>query len=163
MFFLKDLPTREMIERNSELAPDLDAGLVGEALVLMRRASLLIRELEAYFTGYGLSQLRFLILIVIYREPRDDGLTISTISDRIDVSKPVMTRTLQGMAEDGLIAIAGCGLDKRAKIVTITPLGRERLRDLLPGYFSLINRFMQQPAPELAKESELAKETGDCQ
>ena len=69
MFFLKELPTNNMLERYKGLFPSENLTHTKEALSMLRRASLLMRNLEAYFASHGLSQLKFLILIVIHREP----------------------------------------------------------------------------------------------
>ncbi|MAB10201.1 MarR family transcriptional regulator [Hyphomonas sp.] len=143
MFFLKELPSRQTLERYSVRYPDLDVGNLEDALIMMRRASVLVRELEKYFDARGLSLLRFLILIVLDREPESDMLSFGEITERVDVSKPVMTRTLKALEEDGLIAVEG-GDDKRVKHVRLTEPGKEILQQTLPGYYTLINAFMQK-------------------
>ncbi len=142
MFFLKDLPTREMVNRYARRysAP---AEEVLSALTLMREASLRLRRLEAYFAEHGFSQLRFLILIVIDREPERNGLSLSELVERLDVSKPVLTRTVKGLHEEGLIAVCDTEADRRRKILTLTSNGGERLAALLPGYF----RILTETAP----------------
>jgi DNA-binding MarR family transcriptional regulator len=147
MFFLKELPTRQMLEGYHTRFPKMNVSALEEALIMMRRASLLVRRLERYFDVHGLSLLRFLILIVIDREPERDGLSIGEITERVDVSKPVMTRTLKSLEQDGLISITSQGEDKRVKCVCLTPKGAAMLNDVLPGYFSLIDEFMT-PSPE---------------
>lgn len=143
MFFLKELPSQQMVEGYARQYGSDPAHITG-ALVMMRRASLLIRQLEAYFAKHGLSQLRFLVLIVIDREPERSGLSPAEIAARIDVSKPVMTRTLQSLQKDGLIAINASPDDGRSKQVTLTPNGQQRLRTALPGYFRILALEMAQ-------------------
>ena len=46
MFFLKELPSRQMVDGYADQFADVDVDRVLDALRLMRRASLLIRELE---------------------------------------------------------------------------------------------------------------------
>ena len=142
MFFLKELPTRAMLQSYSDRYAGMDAGAVAEALRLLRRASLLMRALEAYFTAHTLSQTRFLILIVIDREPGQGGLMGSEIADRLDISRPVVTETVKAMTRAGLLGSAPVPGDGRAKRITLTPAGRAVLADLLPGYFALIADFM---------------------
>ncbi|MBV7257503.1 MarR family transcriptional regulator [Pacificimonas sp. WHA3] len=142
MFFLKDLPTQRMLQRYAAEHPEMDVDKVAAALTMMRRASVLIRALDAYFAAFDLSLLRFLILIVIDREAADARLTIGDIGRRIDVSKPVMTRTLKRLADGGLIDIAPDGADKRSKVVTLTAAGQDRLARTLPGYFKMISGDM---------------------
>jgi len=142
MFFLKELPSRQMVETYAA-AHGVEAERVEGALGLMRRASLLIRRLEAYFAAHDLSQLRFLILIVIDREPERHALTIGEITERLDVAGPVVTRTLRSLAEDGLIAIAPDAQDRRTRHVGLTPTGQAKLASVLPGYFRIIDEAME--------------------
>ncbi|MEO0394021.1 MAG: MarR family transcriptional regulator [Pseudomonadota bacterium] len=146
MFFLKELPTQQMVEGYQQRYPATDLSAVGDALAMLRQASVMIRGLERYFKTHNTSQLRFLILIVIDREPESDGLTISEITDRLDVSHPVMTRTLQAMVSDELISIADHPDDRRAKLVRLSAHGKASLDALLPGYFALINEYMAASA-----------------
>lgn len=144
MFFLKELPSRQMVETYAS-AHGVEARTIESALSLMRRTSLLIRRLEAYFTEHDLSQLRFLILIVIDREPDRHTLTIGEITDRLDVAGPVITRTLKTLSEDALVTIAPDKDDRRTRHVGLTVEGREKLASVLPGYFRIIDEAMGQP------------------
>ena len=142
MFFLKELPTRQMLESYEARYSDMNADAVADALVLLRRGSLLMRELDAYFTVHGLSQTRFLVMIVIDREPELGGLLASEIADRLDVSRPVVTETVKALARAGLLNSAQAPEDGRAKRISLTPSGQAALSDLLPGYFAIIADFM---------------------
>ena len=119
MFFLKELPSRQMVEGYAGRVDDFDADAVLRALRIMREGSLLIRELEAYFARHALSQLRFLVMIVIDREPDRDSLTAGEIAERLDVSRPVVTRTLQSLEKAGLIATSSNADDARARDVAL--------------------------------------------
>lgn len=140
MFFLKELPSRQMVDGYADQFADVDVDRVLDALRLMRRASLLIRELEAYFARHDLSQLRFLMMIVIDREPERNYLAASEVAERLDVSRPVVTRTLQGLERAGLIAISENSEDARSRNVTLTPAGKAKLDEVLPGYFAILHR-----------------------
>jgi len=147
MFFLKELPTTSMIQGYANQYPMENIDSVEAALLMMRQASLLVRRLEGYFSQHNISQLRFLILIVIDREPDRQSLLASEISARIDVSRPVMTRTLQSLQNDNLISIKADEDDGRARQIFLTDKGRCLLEKILPGYFELIGKFMQELRP----------------
>ena len=129
-----------MVDGYADQFADVDVDRVLDALRLMRRASLLIRELEAYFARHDLSQLRFLMMILIYREPERNCLAASEIAERLDVSRPVVTRTLQGLERAGLIAISENSEDARSRNVTLTLSGKAKLDEVLPGYFAILHR-----------------------
>lgn len=129
-----------MVDGYADQFADVDVDRVLDALRLMRRASLLIRELEAYFARHDLSQLRFLMMILIDREPERNRLAASEIAERLDVSRPVVTRTLQGLERAGLIAISENSEDARSRNVTLTLSGKAKLDEVLPGYFAILHR-----------------------
>ncbi|RQS59858.1 MarR family transcriptional regulator [Burkholderia sp. Bp8963] len=142
MFFLKELPSRELLESYHARFPAMNVDNVHAALHMLRRASLLMRELDNYFAENELSTLRYLILVVLDREKRPEGMKASELADRVDVSRPVMTRTLQSLVDDGMLAYTPCEEDARAKLVSLTRVGRSRLNRVLPGYYRLIDQFM---------------------
>jgi len=142
MFFLKELPTKAMMDQYTTGLTVDQTDAISEALSIMRQASVLVRSIETYFSAHGLSQLRFLILIVIDREIDRDSLYPNEIASRLDVSKPVLTRTLKKLLEDGLLTANVDTIDKRAKQISLTPKGRACLLQLLPGYFNEINTLM---------------------
>lgn len=143
MFFLKELPTRPILEAYAAEFEEMDIDAVEAALIMMRRASLLLRRLEAYFAAHGLSQLRFLTLIVIDREPEPRMLTVSEVADRLDVSRPVTTRTLRALTDAGLVTWRDNTADGRSHRVILTAKGKRTLREVLPGYYLEINAFMR--------------------
>ncbi|GAB7024443.1 MarR family winged helix-turn-helix transcriptional regulator [Salidesulfovibrio brasiliensis] len=141
MFFLKELPTREILERYHERFPEMNVDMVGDALLLMRQASLLLRQLDEYFSGHDFSQLRFLIIVIIDRE-QETLLTASEILKKLDVSGPVMARTLKALEASQMIVFHEHESDKRAKRIALTPKGKAKLQAILPGYYETIERFM---------------------
>ena len=116
-----------MVDGYADQFADVDVDRVLDALRLMRRASLLIRELEAYFARHD-------------REPERNCLAASEIAERLDVSRPVVTRTLQGLERAGLIAISENSEDARSRNVTLTLSGKAKLDEVLPGYFAILHR-----------------------
>ena len=138
MFFLKELPSRQMIQGYAGRIEGVDPAAVETALRLMRDVSRLIRKLEAYFSQHDLSQLRFLAMMVIDREPERDYLTSGEISERLDVSKPVTTRTLRTLESAALIDITQDRADARSRHVRLTGAGHAKLAQILPGYFAIL-------------------------
>jgi len=138
MFFLKELPTEQMVAKYTQHLRCANATQVLEKLRALRSASLLIRDLDEYFGRHGLSQLRFLILIVIDREIERKTLSHGEIVQRLDVSKPVMTRSLQSLVDDGLVSASRSEIDARSKSFALTASGQQTLQDVLPGYFAIL-------------------------
>ena len=142
MFFLKELPTEAMLDNYAKELSDTHKTNIMQALDTMRQASLLVRSIDQYFASNELSQLRFLILIVIDRELERDYLSPNEIATRLDVSKPVLTRTIKKLIDDGLLISEEDKFDKRAKQISLTDAGKARLYAVLPGYFEKLTSLM---------------------
>ncbi|MEM5518652.1 MarR family transcriptional regulator [Henriciella sp. AS95] len=138
MFFLKDLPSLDMIERYADQHAAGKAREIERTLHTLRAASRLIRLLDAYFARHDFSQLRFLILMVIDRDTQRDRFTFSEIAAKTDVSKPVMSRTMRSLVESGLLVEETDPDDGRVRHYSISPLGQDKLASLLPEYFALL-------------------------
>ncbi|MBY8975538.1 MarR family transcriptional regulator [Rhodobacteraceae bacterium NNCM2] len=148
MFFLKELPTEAMLNGYAARFPQMEPALMADALARLRWASLLIREIEAYFAGHGLSQTQFLILMVIDREPEADSLQPSEIADRLDISRPIISNAIRRLRAAGSLEEAEAGGDNRARPIRLTGSGMARLDAVLPGYFRLVHDFQRaHPAP----------------
>lgn len=146
MFFLRELPTRMMIDGYVSATGVGDVDAVAQALSMMREASQLGRLLDAYFGDHNLSQLKFHILIVIDREPDTDSLRQSEINQRLDISKPVLHRTVASLLKDGWLVRRDDHEDSRAHRLALTDAGKTVLAAILPGYFETISGFMgKQP------------------
>lgn len=117
--------------------------VISQALSMMRAASQLGRLLDAYFSAQNLSQLKFLILVVIDREPETDSLRQSEINQRLDVSKPVLHRTVTALLNAGLLVRSEDVEDFRAHRLALTVEGKTVITEILPGYFEIISDFME--------------------
>lgn len=138
MFFLKKLPTQEMVKRYSaEFSADQSLE-ISNKLEGLREYSVLIRTLDDYFAKYELSQLRFLILMVIDRELERDCLYAYEITERLDVSKPVLSRAIKKLVTDDLLRREKDQKDARASTLSLTLKGQALLTSILPGYFAIL-------------------------
>lgn len=144
MFFLKELPTEQMVKDYVAKTGVGSTDTISKALLMLREASHLIRLLDAYFSSHDLSQLKFLILVVIDREPEIDSLRQSEINQRLDISKPVLNRTINSLLETKLLKRLDDEEDARAHRLALTKKGKNTLKQIMPGYFELISNFMEQ-------------------
>ncbi|MEX0370369.1 MAG: MarR family winged helix-turn-helix transcriptional regulator [Tateyamaria sp.] len=140
MFFLKDLPSTEMIEAVTADVPDVDAQHVQTVLSHLRSASVLMRDIEAYLRGHGLSQTQFLAMMMIVREPDRTSLSAAEIARRLDVSKPVLSKALGTLMDKRLLQIAHTQpADQRQTQLSLTDQGETAFSQVLPGYFALLH------------------------
>ncbi len=141
MFFLKDLPTDRTLRRYAKRYPNLDPSALKAAISLLRTGSDLLAAFETFLGKHGLSQGRFLILIVMNREP-DEEINPSTLAEKIGVKRATMTGLLDGLERDMLIQRMAHFNDRRKVVVRLTDKGRHVLDEMLPDYYSYIGKIM---------------------
>jgi DNA-binding MarR family transcriptional regulator len=138
MFFLEELPNTRMLKGFAQRFPEMEIEATAACLRLLRVASRLIRNLEAHFARHGLSQARFLVLVVLERTAEKHLMPVE-IAKQMGISKKNTARLLNFMEDDKLIRRTSHDTDGRASVVTITPTGRGLLDKALPGYYRVLN------------------------
>jgi DNA-binding MarR family transcriptional regulator len=142
MFFLEDLPSAQTLKGFAARFPEMEIDTTAACLRLLRVASHLLRDLETYFASHGLSQARFLVLVVIERSP-DKRLMPVEIAKQLGISKKNTARVLTFMEEDGLVHRTSHESDGRASIVAATAKGAKLLADTMPGYYRVFNQTLK--------------------
>lgn len=79
------------------------------------------RSLQKRATALGFSPGQFPVLLELWQQ---DGLTQKQLLDKLEVEQATVANTLARMQRDGLIERIPHPDDKRAKIITLTALGR---------------------------------------
>ena len=79
-------------------------------------------------TGPDMSARQFALFMIVYIE--DDQHTVRGLAARLDISKPAVTRSLDRMAELGLVRRGPDPRDRRSVLVLRTRKGQEMLADL---------------------------------
>jgi DNA-binding MarR family transcriptional regulator len=138
MFFLKQQPTRHLLEHYAAIYPHLKPASMANALAILRNASIIMRDLDTYFTQHNLSHTRFLILMLL-DENEDNSILLATeLAKQLDVSKAVISKSLNALLEDGLVQFVVHPDDSRAKQLLLTSCGKRVLQGVLLEYFDII-------------------------
>lgn len=114
---------------------------VKATVTLLRTGSDLLTGFEKMLGRYGLSQGRFLILIVMNRTP-DELTSPSILAQKIGVTRATMTRLIDGLEKDSLIKRFPHESDRRKQRLKLTGKGRNLLECLLPDYWSRLHGMM---------------------
>ena len=141
MFFLKDLPTARTLHNLTGRYPDLDPSALMSCIELMRTGSDMLAALEKILGRYGLSQGRFLTLIVLNRDPEEE-VSPSDLAERVGVTRATMTGLLDTLTKDGWIERIQHNEDRRRVVVRLTTAGLKHLGRMLPGYYREISEIM---------------------
>ena len=134
MFFLKDLPTDGNLREFATRFPIMNPSALKTGAELMRTGSDLLAAFERVLGQEGLSQGRFLTLIVMNRKPFE-AVNPSTLADKLGVTRATMTGLLNGLRKDGLIERQIHPEDRRKVGVLLTDNGRRVLDNILPEYY----------------------------
>jgi DNA-binding MarR family transcriptional regulator len=134
MFFLKDLPTDISLQEFSRRYPNMNPSALKTCTELMRTGSDLLAAFETVLGKYGLSQGRFLVLIVMNRTP-DKKINPSSLAAKLGVKKATMTGLLDGLEKDNLVERVSDPGDRRKIGVRLTANGRQLLDEMLPDYY----------------------------
>ena len=158
MFFLKDLPTNMSMREFLQRFPDMNPSALRTCTELMRIGSDLLTVFEKILGYHGLSQGRFLTLMVVNRTP-DQPVSPSYLADKLCVKRATMTGLVDGLEKSGLIERLSHPEDGRRTTIRITRRGREVLEDVMPDYYgnmakvtaNLMERDRQELASHLKK------------
>ncbi len=83
------------------------------------------RHAEGPLAAYDLGPAHYRALAAIRRR---EGLAVSALQDHLGVRKQSLARVLSELEEAGLIARAPAAADKRQRLLTLTPAGRDAER-----------------------------------
>lgn len=142
MLLLRDLPRYEMLQEKAQRYPELDASAVDATLILLRVASDVFEGLGAQLTRNGLSQGRFMVLMLLDRSPAGEGILPSEIAEQLGVTRATVTGLLDGLEKCHLISRQMHPEDRRAFCIELTPKGRQFLADMLPEHYRRIAGLM---------------------
>ncbi|MEW6351186.1 MAG: MarR family transcriptional regulator [Thermodesulfobacteriota bacterium] len=141
VFYLRDLPDDKTLHEFAERYQGMDPSAVKACIVLARTASDLLTAFETMLSKHGLSQGRFLTLIVMNRRP-DESITPSELAEKVGVTRATMTGLLDGLHGDVLIERELDHRDRRRVRVRLTRRGREALERVLPDYYRRTSQLM---------------------
>lgn len=97
---------------------------------------------------HRLSAVEFEVLMRLARSP-GNRLRMTDLAGQTSLSTSGVTRVVDRMDRDGLVRREACASDRRSSYAVITPTGRQRLDDVLPGHLELIQQwFIAQLTPQ---------------
>jgi len=141
MFQLMDQPTGEQFEDLARRYRDMEPGAVRAMVRLLRVGSDLLTAFERLLGRYGISQGRFLTLLVLNRAPESPQAP-SEIAAKVGVARATMTRLLDGLERDGLVLRERHAGDGRRVEMILTEAGRALLEEILPDYWRRVAALM---------------------
>lgn len=101
--------------------------------LLLQTNGRLLHRLDAELQAeHGLTLGDYEVLVVLFEER--DGLRMSTLAERMVISRSGLTRRIDGLLREGLVERRACPSDRRGTMAVITAAGRARLRRAAPTH-----------------------------
>jgi DNA-binding MarR family transcriptional regulator len=103
---------------------------------LIRVYGLVRRAQEPYFARFGISGSQWGVMRALSRAEQEGlaGLRLTDLGDSLLVRPPSVTGVIDRMQRQGLVARIASETDLRAKMVSLTPAGRELVARVLQGH-----------------------------
>ena len=141
MIAIRELPQFEVLQEDARHIPSLDPATVLAFLSILIVAGDVERRLDEHFGRYGLSQARFLVLMLLHRR-KDGPSTPADLAASCSVTRATMTGLLDGLETDAFVERVHRKDDRRMIDVHITKKGRDLLARILPDHYARISALM---------------------
>lgn len=115
------------------------------SLTLIRAFGTLNTLIDEQLANFGLSRPRLHVLVFLNRA---SNVRMTDIGKWLGVNKANVTRFVDSLERDGLVARSASVLDRRTILVNITPTGRERLETALPYHVEHLSKLLGQLSHE---------------
>lgn len=150
-FSLRDIPKRELLYELSNRFLDINVDAVESCIALLRTASDISKILDEHFSKYGISEGKFTVLMLLYRQS-DYQLSPISLSQKAEVTKGTMTGLIAGLENQGLIEKIPNPDDQRSYLVRLSSKGLCILEEILPIHYTLIAKLMSGLENDQLKE-----------
>lgn len=145
MFYMKELPNEEDFRPLVPEYSSLDTSSVMLFYLFLQVGSDMLTAFETYLANHGVSQGRFIVLLLLLRSQmrnNGSGLSPSELAGQAGVTRATMTGLMKGLQRDGLIERFNHDGDRRKVIVRLTPKGKKSLNAIFPDYYARIAELM---------------------
>ena len=123
------MPSRRASVVAAQAMPDIAAVAMHCTCLNLRRITRKVTQrYDEWLAPSGLRATQFSLLGILHAPGE---VSISGLAERMDIDRTTLTRNLQLLAEQGLVAI-GTGSDPRSRTVSVTPKGRLIFQKALP-------------------------------
>lgn len=140
-FSLRDLPQRDILDKYSKRFPTLKKEAVEGCIALLRTASDISKIFESNFAVHDLSEGRFTILMLLYRQD-DHLLSPASLSQKAEVTRATMTGLISGLETQVFIEKIPNPNDQRGYLVHLSQSGLDLLNKILPDHYMLTTSIM---------------------
>ena len=132
-YFLKNLPSRNVLETMRVDFPMLDVGAAEVFIVLSKLSGNILEKLDGQLADSGTSQAQLCVLSHLFRQP-DEACAPSALADAIGLSRPTITGLLDRLEREGLLQrVRPPGKDRRSLQIKLAAKGRRLVLAVMPA------------------------------
>ena len=123
----------------------LDPGELRAWIAFLRAHAAVTRALESDLAARaGMSLADYEVLVQLANAPKR-RLRMSELADRALLSRSGITRLVDRLVQDGLVAREHCPSDARGAFAVLTDAGLDRLREATPVHLEGVRRLFLEP------------------
>ncbi|HBK80838.1 MAG TPA: MarR family transcriptional regulator [Nitrospinae bacterium] len=152
MFYMRELPSRDMIDAMGRVYPELDSTALEACYVLLRTGSDVLTAFDENLSRHHITQSRFIVLLLLkrihLRHLSNGEMNPSNLAEQAGVSRGTMTGLLDGLERDGLIERELQNGDRRRFAIRMTEKGNKTLDRIFPDYYNRIAGLMENLSEE---------------
>jgi DNA-binding MarR family transcriptional regulator len=104
-------------------------------------ARLLAHLHEDLVAAHGIGLPDYEVLVHLSESP-DHRLRMAELAERLLLSPSGVTRRLDGLVREGLVAREACPTDRRGSFAVLTPAGWTRLQEAAPTHVAGVRRYL---------------------
>jgi DNA-binding MarR family transcriptional regulator len=134
--------------------PDLDVRPQGVIGRLHRLAGRLTEQLTVVYRRHGLGEGEFDVLATLRRAGAPFERAPGELAEHTMVTTGAMTKRLDRLERDGLVARRPSAVDGRGRVVALTPAGRTLIDRAFTDHMANERRLLDQLTPREAEELE---------
>jgi len=128
-----------------------DCGVIEATLTLLRASAKLQNKISEDMARYGLSMPRFDVLMLLKHAPAQ-RLALSEIGEHLRVSPANVTKLVDALERDALVARTPHQSDRRITLAELTDHGLGVLEEFIPRHCELLTSVWQDFPPPLRGE-----------
>ncbi len=146
-FLLRDIPSRDTLDRFADRYPAVDPLATEAFLRLMRAGSDCLDFLDRTLHEHDLLHGRWITMVLLMREPDRTALP-SELGRKQGVSRATITGLLESLENDGYVQRLADPRDGRRLLAKLTRKGVAKLDRVMPDYYQRVAELMAAFNPE---------------
>lgn len=143
---LKEQPRYECFADAAKQFPALDPSAMFAFTTLLHSHDQLWKQMSGHFAEHGITQGRFMVLLMLLEKEGDGCPTVHTpaeIADQLQITRASVTGLLDSLEKNAFIRREPDPKDRRMMSVYLSDKGQAFMDEFLPPHFKLISQLMQ--------------------